>query len=54
MALTYFAADGSYGDADGLIILDTRAWGPNDWSLIDNVTDNDRASIAYTIANGDF
>ena len=55
MALTYFAADGSYGDAAGLVIIDTRAWGPGDWQWVEEVPDGERASIAVYVAqqNGD-
>lgn len=31
----YFAADGSYGDASGLVIVDTSAWDESDWDDID-------------------
>ena len=55
MALTYFAQDGSYGDAAGLVIIDTRAWPQDDWDRIDMAHDRDRVSIAISIAaeNGD-
>lgn len=55
MALTYFAQDGSYGDAAGLIIIDTRAWNNNEWDRAEMAHDRDRASIALQIAveNGD-
>lgn len=55
MALTYFAADGSYGDAAGLIIIDARDWNDDQWDRIDTAHDRDRASIALEIAaeNGD-
>ena len=52
---TYFAQDGSYGDARGLIIVDTNSWSQDDWNAIEEVSDIHRASIAPTIAldNGD-
>jgi hypothetical protein len=50
MALTYFAADGSYGDAHGIIILDTRAWSEDDWTRIEYATNDNRSSVAITIA----
>lgn len=55
MALTYFAADGSYGDANGVVIIDTRAWSPEDWAAIESVGDFTRANVAYRTAlrNGD-
>lgn len=55
MALTYFAADGSYGDAHGLIILDTRGWGNDDWNKIDASPDGERIIVALenAVQNGD-
>ena len=50
MALTYFAADGSYGDAAGLIILDTRAWNKEQWDEVEEASDYVRAAIASRIA----
>ena len=54
-ALTYFAADGSYGMVSGIIILDTSAWNEDDWDRVENAGDIERAAIASTIAleNGD-
>ncbi len=48
--MTYFAMDGNYGVAHGLIIIDTRDWTEDDWDLIDNASDYDRFSVAITIA----
>ena len=55
MALTYFANDGSYGAAAGLVVLDTRAWNNDQWDAVENASDYDRAAIAIKIAaqNGD-
>ena len=55
MALTYFAQDGSYGDAAGLIIIDTRAWPQDDWDAVESASDYTRANVAHSIAllNGD-
>ena len=55
MALTYFAQDGSYGDAAGLIIIDTRAWNQDEWDRVDNALDLMRVSVALEVAaeNGD-
>lgn len=50
MALTYFAGDGSYGDASGLIILDTRAWNAEQWDHVESASDYERAAIAASIA----
>jgi len=48
--MTYFALDGNYGVAHGLIIIDTAHWTDDDWDLIDNASDYDRFSVAITIA----
>lgn len=55
MALTYFAGDGSFGNANGLVIIDTRAWSPEDWDALEAANDWNRAAIAHNIAqqNGD-
>ena len=55
MALTYFANDGSYGDAAGLVILDTRAWNQEQWDAVENASDYERVAIALNVAleNGD-
>ena len=55
MALTYFANDGSYGDAAGLIILDTRAWNQEQWDEVEMAHDRERVAIALNVAleNGD-
>ena len=50
MALTYFAGDGSYGDASGLVIIDTRAWNNDQWDSIENASDYARAALAAMIA----
>ena len=51
----YFANDGSYGDANGLIIIDARAWNADQWERVELALDHERASIALEIAaeNGD-
>jgi hypothetical protein len=46
----YFASDGSYGDAEKLIIVDTSEWTEEDWQEIDMAGDSDRAVVAYAIA----
>jgi hypothetical protein len=50
MALTYFAADGSYGWAAGLVILDTRAWNEEQWDAVENASDRERVAIAINVA----
>ena len=50
---TYFALDGNYGDADGIVIVDTSGWTEDDWTAIDEVGDSDRANLAYALAKSD-
>ena len=46
---TYFATDGSYGDATDLIVIDTDLFTEEDWDEIQNASDADRADLAYEI-----
>ena len=46
---TYFALDGSYGDAAELLIVDTSMWDEADWEQIHNATDNQRSEIVQSI-----
>lgn len=47
---TYFAQDGSFGDAHGIIILDTDDWTNKQWLKIDQADDDDRIVVALEIA----
>jgi hypothetical protein len=38
----YFAADGNYGDAEGLFIVDTSAWDEDDWDEVESFGDLSR------------
>lgn len=52
-ALHYFAADGNYGDAACLVILDTTDWTPDHWDYFDNhVPESERHVMAERIALG--
>ena len=48
---TYFATDGSYGVAKGMIVLDTVLWTDEDWQRIDEASDDERPTVAWSIAN---
>jgi hypothetical protein len=50
MELSYFATDGNYGSALGLTVIDTTAWTESDWSLLDEVSDDQRALTARVIS----
>jgi hypothetical protein len=49
----YFAIDGNYGDADGIVIVDTSGWTEDDWTAIEEVGDAERANLAYALAKSD-
>lgn len=51
--LHYFALDGNYGNADGIVLVDTSTWSEDDWSAIEMAGDSDRASVAYALAKSD-
>lgn len=46
----YFSIDGNYGSADGLIVVDTSAWTVDEWEIIDETPDSERASVAKQLA----
>lgn len=52
---TYFANDGSFGSATGMVVIDTRAWSDEDWTEVENATDDVRVRVAVEVAirNGD-
>lgn len=48
--LFYFAADGSFGQWNGMSVLaDVSEWTDEDWQLIEDAGDSHRASVAYAI-----
>ncbi|NBQ64004.1 MAG: hypothetical protein EBT95_00305 [Verrucomicrobia bacterium] len=53
MATSYFAIDGNYGNADGIVIVETSDWSEDDWSAVEMAGDADRASVAYALAKSD-
>ena len=49
MNLTYFAQDGSFGDAYGIEIIDTSDFTETDWRKIWEASDNYKSSVAVEI-----
>jgi hypothetical protein len=49
---TYFATDGSYGDGDGIVVIDTIYWTDAMWTMIDECSDYDRVYIAELFEAG--
>jgi len=48
--MTYFATDGNYGDAEGIVIIDTQSWTEDEWTIIDETPDRQRASVALSLS----
>ena len=44
--LHYFAADGNYGSADGLVLVDTSNWTEEQWQMIEDTSDSFRPTRA--------
>lgn len=49
--LTYFAHDGSWGDAAGLTIIDTTAWTNEDYEKLDGVSDENLPDAAVAVSD---
>lgn len=49
---SYFCLDGSYGDAEGMVVTDTSEWTNEEWTMIHEASDYDRAYIAYCFEKG--
>lgn len=47
----FVAEDGSFGDAYGMVLVQTHDWDESDWDELSNTTDNDRVAIAIEITN---
>ena len=50
--MMYFAKDGNYGEADGLVIIDTRLWNEDDWNTLEFASDWERPALAIHIDGG--
>ena len=46
----YFAMDGNYGDADGIVLVQTQFWTEADWDKVETCTDYERANIAVEVS----
>jgi hypothetical protein len=46
---TYFALDGNYGEAQGMVVIDTTKWSEDDWTQIENAGDSERAQVALDL-----
>ncbi len=50
VAIHYFAIDGNYGNADGIVLCQTQDWTEEDWDRVETCTDDERANIAVEIS----
>ena len=48
-SLHYFATDGNYGDAGGMVVMETTHWNEMDWEIIEATSDEYRPMIARAI-----
>lgn len=48
-SLSYFAEDGSYGNADGLTIMETTHWDETDWAIIESAADWAKPEVARVL-----
>jgi hypothetical protein len=46
---TYFALDGNYGEAQGMVVIDTTKWSEDDWTQIEEASDSERAQVALDL-----
>lgn len=49
--MTYFTNDGTYGDANKMVIVDTTHWSDVDWYNIDQSSDSERLHIALKLSH---
>jgi hypothetical protein len=49
--LSYFASDGSVGDASGLTIIDTTDWFSGDFALVESAPKENRPEAARLISD---
>lgn len=47
--LAYFAADGNYGNAAGLTVMETTNWEEVDWEIIEATSDEHRPAVSKLI-----
>lgn len=52
MVKHYFSTDGNYGNAEGLVIIDTTDWSAEVWAYIEGLDEGYRAEVTEDIAAG--
>lgn len=48
--MMYIAKDGSYGDAEDILIVDTSAWSGDDWEDFNQAAEDEDAFLMEDIA----
>jgi hypothetical protein len=48
-SLSYFAEDGSYGDASGILVMETTHFSELDWQMLEDCSDEQRTTVARLI-----
>jgi hypothetical protein len=51
MSVSYFAMDGNYGDADGIVLVETSTFSESEWTEIEEASDHERANLAVEISD---
>jgi len=46
----YFAMDGNFGNADGIVLVQTQDWTEADWEEVENASDHERANVAIEVS----
>lgn len=46
----FFAQDGSFGHAEGIVIIETDQWEEDDWDMVADAPDSRRAAVAMAMA----
>lgn len=52
VSIHYFATDGQFGDAEGILICDSSAFPADAWELLSEALDVDRVPIARQLLAG--
>ena len=49
MTIHYFAADGNFGNATNLVIVDTTDWTDEEWADVEYAIDDQRSTTALSL-----
>jgi hypothetical protein len=50
MTVHYFAADGNFGNATNLVIVDTTDWTDEEWADVEYAIEDQRSTIALSLS----